>query len=362
VTVGVLVRRPQTTSDLEVNDVEGNVLIVRPCCGLEPNLYRTLVSLRDATLPPRCRIVMAAHELDDPALPVMHEAARDLCARGLHASVRVHKVSAPNRKAELLHRVIDSDGRDADFVINLDSNVLLEGVDLGHLVGPFSDAKVGATWCPHIEVGPRNLGNRTGAAILRGSMHSFAVLGRLDPTGLVGKAFAVRVSALRSEANFVNLARFLGEDMALARALRQNGFTVTYVPHMVTTLVGLRSWTAIVQKHARWMRVIRSQRPALLFSYPLLFFPTVLFLPLVLTVSHPVQVLAAFIVLRLTLVATARALSSGMRMDQVLPDWLLGEFALAVSFAVACSTRSFQWRGTRLRIASDGQLQLAPKR
>jgi GT2 family glycosyltransferase len=42
----------------------------------------------------------------------------------------------------------------------------------------------------------------------------------LDPHGLVGKTFAVRLDALRDTGGFGELVHHVGEDMELARPLR----------------------------------------------------------------------------------------------------------------------------------------------
>src|SRR5690606_35045969 len=100
---------------------------------------------------------------------------------------------------------------------------------------------------------------------------AFSLLGRLEPHGLlVGKTFAVRLTALRRVGGFAALVQHLGEDMELARRLREQGSCVQESDTVVSSLASRRSVGQVLARYARWLLVIRAQRPALLASYPLL--------------------------------------------------------------------------------------------
>ncbi len=158
------------------------------------------------------------------------------------------------------------------YIVVADSDVRLAPGTLAALVAPLrNDGNTAVVWAPPVEVGvPRTVGDRLSQAVLAGSLHAFPLLAPLDPSGLVGKLFAIRRSDLEALGGFAALGNFLGEDMELARRLRAAGKRVHVAPVIAEAFPEGRSVAAVIARYARWIAVIRLQRPALLASYPLL--------------------------------------------------------------------------------------------
>lgn len=116
----------------------------------------------------------------------------------------------------------------------------------------------------------------------------------------------------------------------------------------------------VTSRFGRWLSVVRAQRPALLLSYPLLFFPT---LPLLL-----LSLLASALWLGLAiagLAITARVLVaiaalSASRRRVALRDLAfapLADVVLLVAWLRALASRRVEWRGQQLRLSRRGELQ-----
>src|SRR5690606_25872268 len=203
--------------------------------------------------------------------------------------------------------VLRERGRDHELVVNIDSNVDLDGYDLDALLAPVLDelTRVGVAWAPWTEhrkfpgVGPR-----ASEAVLCGSLTAFPLLCGIHPNGLVGKMWAARIDALTDAGEFGELADYLGEDLAMADRLRAAGWSVAVAPVLGRARGGQPSFSQSVDRFARWMLVVRGQQPRLLPSYPLFFFATPLVAGLALLglAANP------------TLSAVALGLASGVRL------------------------------------------------
>lgn len=341
-----------------------DVLLIRPCAGAEPFLDETLASIREATFSFQLRVVFAVASLRDEATEPARRAARCLRQSGIPASVVFTGARGPNRKVEQIARAL-AEGAPPDVVVVADSDVDLRATNLDTLVAPLClDAALGATYAPPVESEtPRFFGDWASQAVLSGSLHAFPLLGLLDPAGLVGKLFAVRTSALARAGGFGPLVDYLGEDMELARRLRERGFASRMVTVHARSRATGRSFRAVVARFARWLAVIRGQRPALLLSYPALFAATPLMLvaALVAGVERPFigALAAAIAIVARVAVALAARRASGHRVSftGALRDAAVGDVVLLLAFLRAATTRRIEWRKVSLFLGQNGLLQ-----
>jgi len=340
---------------------------VRPCAGAEPSLQLTLSSLGALADAPSHRALLrlrfAVATPEDPAIPAISAACQRLSARGLDARLVVTGATAPNQKSDQLARVIAAEP-EAPVVVNVDSDVDLSTFDWNALLSPLADPTVAAVWAPPHELRGETSADRASEALLGGSLHAFALLSGIDSGGLVGKVVAIRRSALEAIGGFDALCRHLGEDMELARRWRAIGARVVASRGVAVARVSGRSAAAVAARYGRWLAVIRAQRPALLASYPALFFATPL-----LTLLATAAVLtglagyaslgaAALVLLLRAAVAWAAARASGRSraIASLITDAVLADALLAWAFARALRSREVLWRGRELRIESGGEL------
>jgi ceramide glucosyltransferase len=261
------------------------------------------------------------------------------------------------------------DTADDDVALVIDSDVELETLDLTRLLAPLRDpdARVAATWCPPVEREPVSLGDRMSAALLGGSLHAFPLLGVLDPAGLVGKTLAVRLDALREVGGFAGLVRHLGEDMELARRLRARGFRIAMSEQVVASLASRRRVTDVLARYARWLLVIRAQRPRLLASYPLLLAATpgiVLGGSLGLWLGLPgagaamgLAVVARLVVAYAAARVACRAAGPVAGPMTALGDAVLADALLLGAFVRALGPARVRWRDRSLRLGTHGVLE-----
>ena len=330
-------------------------LVVRPCAGDEPRLAQALRSTGRAVRSFPIAIRFAVASSSDMAYPVAATACDELVRDGLDARTVITGAVGPNRKADQIARVIDHEPDLPAVIIVADSDVDLADFSLDELVAPLAAERVAAAWSPPFEAEPRTFADRASAAVLDASLHSFALLSVLDRHGMVGKLFCVRTSALMAVGGMGGLEDVLGEDVELARRLRLAGFRTAAIAGAVRSLAQGRSLRQVVGRYARWIAVVRSQRPYLLPSYPLFFAAAPLLLvALAATAAHGAGAAAAVVVVcRLGAAWMARRASGrpttlvSLGVDAALADALL-----LAAFARATTTRRVLWRGAALRLST----------
>lgn len=335
--------------------------MIRPCAGHEPWLERTLSSLADSrrSFPLHCRFAIETEA--DAAVPAARRAVEHLQQAGITAEILFTGGGGPNRKVAQLA----ASANDAEIIIVADSDVDLAGIDLDVLVAPVVGANPAwVAWAPPTECAPpRTWGDRASGAVLGASLHCFPILARLDPRGLVGKLFAIRTHAVHAIGGFGSLVQYLGEDMEMARRIRDRGGRVVSVPLLARSLLSGRSWSTTLARFARWLTVIRAQRSILLWSYPGLFFAT---WPIVVVSGWFSRMEPLYGFLAATLVLTTRLLIAlfathisqrPVRLFGILRDALLADVVLALAFAYALRTRTVIWRNHVLVVDRSGMLR-----
>jgi ceramide glucosyltransferase len=342
-----------------------DALLVRPCRGAESSLRANLLSVAELRGAEGLQVVFAVPDVSDTAWPVALEVARDLRARGMDVRAELTSTEGPNNKAAQLE-IACTVAPERPLVVVADSDVDLAGLDLHAMLAPLRGSRrVGATWVPPVEgatdddadAAAATVGDQLSAAVLSASLHAFPVLAGLDGDGMVGKLFAVRRDALRAVGGFGAFVSVLGEDVELARRIREADFGVEVLPFVARARVRGRSVPAVVGRFARWLTVVRSQRPALLASYPLLFSATLPILLLGLALGPSTLTLAAASTTAFARWSVGRFASYVAEVRAPSFAWMLAADVLLLCALVrALSTRTVEWRGRKLAIGRKGAL------
>lgn len=347
--------RDDATAGGERDAWAAETVLVRPLAGDEAGLEERLVRTGGAD----CAIFAIGHATDSASAPA-HRAATRLQARGVDARVVVTNASLPNHKADQLARALETPrARARKIVVVADSDVDLGDDAVARLLRSLGRSH--AVWAPPVERGRiLTWGDRACHAILDASLHSFPLLSAIDAGGFVGKLFAVRRGALDAVGGFGAVTRSLGEDTELARLLRESGRETTVAPFAAHAMAEGRRLGDVIARFARWVMVVRAQRPHLLATYPLLIAasPVLAALAIVGVIRHdsPFAVLAASgLVVRMGIACMARVRAGlSAAPHRAAFDAFFGDAVLLVAWLIACCTNRVTWRGRQLRVTRGG--------
>ena len=330
--------------------------LIRICGGPEPHLVHNLLSARDITgIKPTHTLLVVPGA--DPQRAAVEKASRSLAAHGCPATVLATDVCGANHKVAQMAAAFSHWPKHED-VVCADGDVDLSHYPMDALRAPLQNPQQAAVWAPCAELAD-SAGKASAAAVLASSLQCFALLGRLDKSGMVGKLWATRSAHMVRAGGWQSLVDTLGEDMELARRFRRLGLKVS-MASPAWSRPAPRSHRDAVARYARWFWVIRAQRPHLLVTYPTLFFGTsgIVALCALQAVQRPWlagAVATVAVLLRLMLTAVARRVMKAPN-THLLRDTLLSECTILAAFVCMLCQRTVRWRHQRLQVRRGGRI------
>lgn len=346
------------------------IVVLRPCEGDEPGLYENLLSSCLAPYEGPRRVLLLCPSTSDPSYPLLLRVAK-AAPPTIPVEVLLTRPEAlHNRKvSQLLVGIARST---EPILITADSDVLLGEKDLPSLVSllcappstPVQRQQVGIAFAAPVEQQPRTRWDRLSSALVGGSVQNFMALYGLyrligGVPSMAGALLAISRRALLDVGGLQEVRTILGEDHELARRLCAAGYSVEQSPFPAHCSDGERSLYGVISRVARWLMVVRAQRPLLLLTYPLFMAATP---PLLIAAAILRTPLLSLLV---GLIFTARTLLSWLlrRAQHVQQGFfesaleVIGaELLLWTGLAKALATRQINWRGYRFRIARGGHM------
>jgi ceramide glucosyltransferase len=190
--------------------------------------------------------------------------------------------------------------------------------------------------------------------VLGATLQAFPLLAALDHSGMVGKLVAVDRKTLDEIGSFDALVGSLGEDVELASRLRARGASIVVAGVARSRPRGVDLRRAL-ERFVRWLLVVRAQRPWLLVTYPLFFFPAIPCALLALASGGVAGRISAslFLLARVSVASSAipRVLRETSALEAVL-EGLAGDAMLAVAFARVLASPRVRWAGAALRVTA----------
>ncbi|HEY1892411.1 MAG TPA: bacteriohopanetetrol glucosamine biosynthesis glycosyltransferase HpnI [Steroidobacteraceae bacterium] len=331
------------------------VTVLKPLCGAEPGLDRSLRSFCEQQYAGGVQLVFGVQHAADPALAVLEGLKRDY--PGLDITVVVDP-TRHGTSAKVSNLINMMRAARHDWLVLADSDVRVPPGYLTAVAAPLADPAVGIVTCPYHGVPRPGLWSLLGTLFVNDwfipSVRVAALFG--SRAFAFGATIALRRDALDAIGGFGAIADQLADDYRLGQLTRRRGQRTVLSNVVVDTSVDERTFLQLVQHGLRWLRTIRVVRPggyalsAITFSLPIAVIGCVLAGGTRLTLS----LLVATLVLRLMLHLAVQVPERSWSRLWAIP------LADALGFALWCGaflTREVQWRQGRYRVARDGSVQ-----
>jgi ceramide glucosyltransferase len=331
------------------------VTVLKPLCGAEPGLDRSLRSFCEQEYAGGVQIVFGIQHPADPALTVLEGLKRDYPRLDLTVVVDPTRHGASAKVSNLINMMRAARH---DWLVLADSDVRVPPGYLTAVTAPLADRGVGIVTCPYHGVPRPGLWSLLGTLFVNDwfipSVRVAALFG--SRAFAFGATIAMRRDALDAIGGFGAIADQLADDYRLGQLTRRRGQRTVLSNVVVDTAVDERTFRHLAQHGLRWLRTIRVVRPggyalsAVTFSLPVAVIGCALAAGTRLTLS----LLAATVVLRLMLHLAVQAPARTWSRLWAIP------LADALGFALWCGaflTREVQWRQGRYRVARDGSVQ-----
>lgn len=248
------------------------VTLLKPLCGMEPQLERSLESFF-AQQYPDFEIIFGTRDATDPALRVV----RRLQAQYPWVDVRIiysGEPEHPNAKVCSLEKMIAASA--SDYFIFSDSDVHVDQNYIYEVVRPLLDPAVGAVTCLYRGVPTGSIWSRLEALGMSVEMTSGVMAAELleGMKFTLGPTMAMRREVIEQTGGIGALAEFCSDDYLLGNRIAELGYKVVLSDFVIEHIVLNRSFVDSWLHQVRWMKSTRFSRPkghlgtALTFAMP----------------------------------------------------------------------------------------------
>lgn len=323
--------------------------LLKPLHGLEPSLRGNLATFLDQDWPAPVQMVVGANQADDPALAL---------ASSLSPNVVVSGSAGPgtgNSKIANLASMLPVAIH--DLIILSDSDIAVPPDYISRVVAALEQPAVGAATCVYRGRGEAGGWSRFAAAAISYQFAPSVVMSYAlgADQACMGSTIALRRATLQRIGGFEAFADSLADDHAIGMAVRKLGLKVVPVPRMVLTHACTEPSFGEVWRHEiRWAATVRgvnfSGHAGSLLTHPLAL--SLLSVPLMPPAGCTAVVVA---LLARSLLAWTVDRWAG---ETTAPIWWLPARDLLsfLVFIASFTTRSVDWRGTKLKMGPGGRV------
>lgn len=347
----VSLRARQSKAPLPSDD-STPVTILKPVCGIENSIERTLRSTFELDWANYEVIFCCASEAD-PVVPVVKRLIAEnpnIPAKLLTGDDRI----SVNPKLNNLVKGWKAAAH--PWIIMSDSNVLLPRDYVTRLMAHWR-SRVGLICSPPVGGEPEGFPSELECAFLNSYQARWQIAADSVGMGFAqGKTMLWRREVLDNAGGIPALARETAEDAAATKVVRGAGYTVRLDPGPFIQPLGRRDWRSVWNRQVRWARLRRS-------SFKQYFVLEVIsggFAPiaatgfLAATGSIPLLAPVAFAAVWYSAEVLLARLAGWHLSARSLPAFVLRDLLIPPLWVLAWTGNSFNWRGNAMRIERTG--------
>jgi ceramide glucosyltransferase len=252
--------RKRRTSSATGDAVLPAVTLLKPLCGLEPNLEANLESFFAQDYP-EFEIIFGTRDGRDPALEIVRFLQRK------YPSVPVKIIYSgepdrPNAKVCSLEKMCKR--AKYGYLIISDSDVEVRSNYIREVARPLLDTKVGLVWCIYRGVPTGGLWSALEALGMSVEMVSGVIVADMlaGMTFALGPTMAVRREVLDEVGGMAALADYCADDYVLGNEVHRAGYEVVMSPHVIDHVVMNRSSASSMLHQLRWAKSTKFSRPS----------------------------------------------------------------------------------------------------
>jgi ceramide glucosyltransferase len=334
------------------------VTVLKPLCGIEPDLYGNLRSFCELRYPVT-QIVFGVRDPNDPAIRIVEQLRAHLPEADI-ALVVNENVYGTNYKVSNLINMMAAAKH--DLLVLSDSDMRVEPDYMDAIVAALERPGAGLATCLYLGSPTRGLWSALGAAGINFWFLPSAVVSKFlgGKVGCYGASIALWRRTLEAVGGFAALKDQLADDYALGALVRNSGRDIVVASYFPSTTVDERDWSTFFRHELRWARTIRSTAPVG-FALSAITHPAPLAM-LAMILGSVAGIPWAMLIFTLGFACLCR-LALIVRIRDVLPApkplwWLIfprDVLSLAILVLAYCG-RSISWRERAFRLDSVGAL------
>jgi ceramide glucosyltransferase len=236
------------------------VTILKPVCGLDPELYDNLLSYCRQDYRGPVQLVIGAHRENDPAVAITRKLMADLPEADIHLVIDGGLIGT-NLKISNVANAFKVARH--DVLIIADSDMRVGPRYLDSVVGALMAPGVGMVTTLYRARAVGGLASRLGAGFINYSFLPSVLVGRLLNAAAFtsGSTMALRRATLKAIGGLPALANQLADDYVLGALVRGQGLEVVLSTEIVENVVEEPGLVELYRHELRWQRTIRTIAP-----------------------------------------------------------------------------------------------------
>ena len=337
------------------------VSILKPLKGCDATTAASLESWFNQIYVGSVQILFGVANAEDPVCDIVREligkhpkadAQLLICVESLGMNAKVSTLIQLERAAR------------HDLILVSDADVRVPEDFLGNVVAPLREPEVALVNCFYRIANPSTRAMEWEAVMINADFWSQVLQSRtLKPLDFaLGAAILQRRKSLEQVGGFAAFANCLADDYQIGNQIAKNGGRIALCPVVVECWESPMSWRQVWKHQLRWARTIRVCQPVPYF-FSILSNGTLwplLWLIYSLLLAKMLYALAAFVLL-LARIVLARSLQRTFNGggQKPAPFWLVPvkDLLNAAIWAIAFSGNKIEWRGRKMRLRRDGNLE-----
>jgi ceramide glucosyltransferase len=342
-------------------DFSPAVSVLKPLKGCDATTAASLESWIALNYTGPVQILFGVAEAEDPVCGVVRELIRKypkadaqllVCGETLGMNAKVSTLTQLERVAK------------HDLILVSDADVRVPPDFLGNMVAPLREPEVALVNCFYRFANPENLAMQWEAVGVNADFWSQVLQSQtLKPLDFaLGAAILQRRKSLEQAGGFAAFADCLADDYQIGNQIAKNGGQIALCPVVVECWDAPMNWRKVWKHQLRWALTIRVCQPAPYFFsilsngtlWPLLWLLDSLWRTRTLFALTALALLAARVVIARSL--QQRFNDNGQR---PAPAWLVPvkDLLQAAIWAIAFYGNKIEWRGRKMRLRRDGNLE-----
>ncbi len=331
------------------------VTVLKPIYGMDRDLKAGLLSFCTQDYPD-FQLVMSVQRANDPALPLLRELEAQFPDR---VNVVIGE-SPPSVNGKVQNMVIGMGAAHHELLVISDSDVCAPQDYLRTMVPPLADPTLGYVCSLYRIHGARNLAERLDQLSINADFMPSVIFTYMTRAAIfcLGASIAFRRSDLEAVGGMAAFADYLVEDHELGRRLHDRGLDVRLVPMTIDLAPDYANFAAWWRHQVYWDQNTRAANlPGFILTVLTRAVPFALLYALASGLAaKSLAILATAVAIRMASAATITLIQKDWETLRALP-WLPVRDGLAlVSWALALSRNSFEWRGNRFKLTRGGRI------
>ncbi|HWF46267.1 MAG TPA: glycosyltransferase, partial [Bryobacteraceae bacterium] len=261
---------------------------LKPIRGLDPDAYENFATLCRQDYPDY-ELLFCVSSMDDPAVPILEQLARDFPQRSIRIVVGSNRTGANDKVAKLAR--LTGEARYEHLVIN-DSDVRVGPDYFRTIIAPLQNPNVGCVTCLYVSAETKTFAEKLHwVGMISDFFASILTARQLDGVKFaLGTTIATTRTRLAEFGGYDAIVNRPADDLLIGRLIAEQGREVELLPYCVETVSDYGSIPELLHKRLRWIVVMRHLRPGGHFG---LIFTQGLAWSLIAIAAHPTALIAA---------------------------------------------------------------------